>query len=149
MIKKSFAFLLGLSCAHLATANPEAEKVYLTQIVNQLDALQPLIIAASGAQSPDQRVTFHYQQYCDKQGRVHNGLLEDVQAVKAGVVEHLNAPAIEPRSIKPLQGDYLNLKPVPTNGILAPNNPNKNFTNASLLSPTSLTNPSEIAHADS
>ena len=148
MIKKSFYLLLGLSCFHMATANLDTEKVYLTQIVNQLDALQPLIMAASEAQPPDQRVTFHYQQYRDNQGRVHNGLLEDVQAVKAGVVEHLNAPAIEPRSIRPLQGDYLNLKPVPTNGTLASNNQNKNSANAALLSPTSLNNSPELIHAN-
>ena len=102
MIKKSFYLLLGLSCFHMATANPEAEKVYLIQIVNQLDAMQPLIMAASDAQLPDQRITFHYQQYHDNQGHLHNGLLEDVQAVKAGILEHLHSPAIEPRLVRRL-----------------------------------------------
>jgi RAQPRD family integrative conjugative element protein len=100
------------------TDNPttsDAEKAYLVQIINQLDAMQPLIIAAQNAQLSDKRVQFHYRHYQDSQGKTQNGLLEDVQAIKAGITQYLNQPAIEPRNVQPLQGDYLNIKPVPDN----------------------------------
>lgn len=103
------------------TNNPtttDAEKAYLVQIMNQLDALQPLILAAQKSQLPDKRVQFHYSRYQDNEGNEHNGLLEDVAAIKAGITQYLNQPAIEPRTVQPLQGDYLNLKAVVNN----PNN---------------------------
>lgn len=108
------------------TDNPttsDAEKVYLVQIINQLDAMQPLILAAKNAQLSDKRVQFHYHRYRDNQGKLQNGLLEDVQSIKLGITQYLDQPAIEPRSVQPLQGDYLNLKPIPNNqnNLVAPN----------------------------
>lgn len=97
------------------TDNPTTnndEKAYLIQIINQLDALKPLILAAQNAQLSDKRVQFHYTRYQDSQGQLHNGLLEDTESVKAGVVQYLNQPTVEPRTVRPLQGDYLDLKPV-------------------------------------
>lgn len=55
------------------------EDVYLKQIYNQLDAIQPFIMAAQKAQLKNQRIQFHYTKYKDNQGNWHNGLLEDIQ----------------------------------------------------------------------
>ncbi|MCD6047009.1 MAG: hypothetical protein K0S08_656 [Gammaproteobacteria bacterium] len=110
------------------------EKAYLIQIINQLDALQPLILAAQQAQLTDKRVTFHYTHYQDNQGQTHNGLLEDTQSIKAGVIQYLNQPTVEPRVVQPLQGDYLDLKSVP-------NNPTS-------LAASSAPDSSEVLHAD-
>lgn len=89
------------------------EKTYLVQIINQLNALQPLVLSAERAQISNKRIQFHYSQYQDSQGKWHHGLLEDIHSIKTGVLEYLSQPAIEPRVVEPLKNDYLNLKPVP------------------------------------
>lgn len=91
-----------------ALADRTQERIYLQQILNQLNAIQPLILAAQGEQPKNTRIHFHYTQYRDTKGRLHNGLLEDVQAIQRGVSAELNHTRVEPRSFKPLQGDYVN-----------------------------------------
>jgi len=91
----------------------ELEKTYLVQIINQLDAIQPVIISAQQAQLANKRIQFHYNRYQDNQGKWHEGLLEDMHSIKAGVLEYLHQPTIEPRVVIPLKNDYLNVKPIP------------------------------------
>lgn len=96
----------------MSFATTAQENMYLTQILNQLDAVQPLILKAQHAAPPNQRITFHYTQYRDASGKKHHGLLEDVHAIQDGIRAKLNATSIEPRNIKPLQGDYLDTTPI-------------------------------------
>jgi RAQPRD family integrative conjugative element protein len=93
----------------------DAEKIYLVQMLNQLNALQSLILAAQKTQMPDKRIQFHYTSYQDSQGVTHHGLLEDVTSIKTGISQYLNQPAIEPRIVRSLQGDYVDTKPVINN----------------------------------
>ena len=114
MFEKCQLTLLGmllifstLCFANQETVRSEAtEKLYLTQILNQLNTMQSLILAAEKMQIPNTRMQFHYIHYKDSKGQWHNGLLEDVQAIKAGIVEKLNDTAIEPRVFAPVRGDY-------------------------------------------
>lgn len=99
-------FLFLSLCVTSAYANDAQEKIYLTQILNELDAIQPLILAAQAQQSKNTRTQFHYIHYRDGQGQLHNGLLEDVQAIKSGITQALNQLPMEPRVVAPIQGDY-------------------------------------------
>lgn len=110
----SFLLFISMSIASLAQTSPssqiasaEQERVYLVQIVNQLNAMIPSIIAAEKLQPRNQRVMFHYSAWRDPAGRVHNGLLEDVQSIKKGIEEKLNTVSVEPRVVQPIRGDYL------------------------------------------
>ena len=116
---KSFTIVgLLLHAASPATADDtsfgrnDLEKTYLVQIINQLDAMQPFIVSAEQAQLPNKRIQFHYSRYQDNQGQWHAGLLEDIHSIKAGVLEYLHQPTIEPRVVVPLKNDYVNVKPV-------------------------------------
>ena len=107
-MKKILISILCLSIFSSSSfATESQEKIYLTQILNQLDAMQPLIIAAKGAQPQNTRIQFHYTKYHDDKGKLHNGLLEDIQAIKAGITQKLNTTGIEPRIVAPIKGDYL------------------------------------------
>jgi len=100
-------FLILLIFSSICFANNNAsEKIYLTQILNQLNTMQPLILAAKQEQPPNTRVQFHYTRYKDAKGQWHNGVLEDVQAIKSGIAEKLNDTSIEPRVFAPVRGDY-------------------------------------------
>lgn len=86
----------------------EKESMYLVQLVNQLNAMMPFIVAAGKAQPQNQRMTFHYSAWKDTNGKKHNGLLEDTQLIKKAIEEKLNTVSIEPRVIAEIQGDYVN-----------------------------------------
>jgi RAQPRD family integrative conjugative element protein len=106
-----FLFLFSFSIvshAQLAVGDSrEQERIYLVQLDNQINAMLPIIRAAEKAQPKNQRVSFHYTAWRDAQGNLHPGLREDVQAIKKGVEEKLNAVSIEPRIVTPIRGDYL------------------------------------------
>ncbi len=88
----------------------EKEKMYLVQMINQLDALRPLIIAAQNEQPKNNRIQFHYTDYRDSSGKLHNGLLEDVTAIKQGLEEKLNQTSTEPHQFRAIKGDYINAR---------------------------------------
>ncbi len=108
-MKRFFILLLitisVASSAHGYTA--EQERIYLVQVVNQLNAMTPIIKAAEKAQPKNQRISFHYTTWLDANHKKHNGLLEDIQEIKHGVEEKLNTTSIEPRAIAAIGGDYL------------------------------------------
>jgi len=107
-----YSLALVLGCfSYAAYASNEQERIYLVQLINQLDALKPTILAAAREQPKNQRVTFHYHAWKDANGQSHNGLLEDITLIKQGIEEKLHSTAIEPRTAKPLQGDYFNITP--------------------------------------
>lgn len=89
-------------------AGVDQERMYLVQILNQLNAIQPLVLKAQKEQPANTRIQFHYSQYKDAHGQLHNGLLEDVQAMKKGIEQALNQTSIEPRTVAPIKGDYIN-----------------------------------------
>ncbi len=95
-----------------AMANETREKIYLTQIINQLEAIKPLVVSANQEQERGARIKFRYTSYRDANGVSHNGLLEDINAIEKGIQKKLNHAISEPRHFQAINGDYLNLKEV-------------------------------------
>lgn len=89
------------------TSSSEQERIYLVQLVNQLNAMLPTVKAAQRQQPRNARIQFHYSAYQDANGQAHNGLLEDRQTIKQGIEEKLDTVTVEPRVIQPIRGDYL------------------------------------------
>jgi RAQPRD family integrative conjugative element protein len=110
MITRKMAWIISLFAAGFlssALASPEQERVYLLQVLHQMDAMQSTLRAAQQAQSPADRVQFHYTAYPDAAGHTHHGVLEDLQLIRAGIEEKLSSNALQPRAIEPIEGDYL------------------------------------------
>ncbi len=110
------AILTGI-CSLQAVASDAKEKIYLTQMINQLNALKPLIIAANKEQENDLRVKFHYVSYRDSNGNIHNGLLEDINEIQNGIQAKLNRTINEPHHFQSIKGDYLDFKNIKSNAI--------------------------------
>lgn len=89
-------------------ASEYLEDVYLVQIINQLESLKPLIIAAKNEQPNNLRIKFHYTSYRDASNKLHNGILEDINEIEKGIKEKLNQTSNEPRRFMPIKGDYVN-----------------------------------------
>src|ERR1700678_3828017 len=99
--------LLIVLSLQVAMASPEQERVYVLQLLHQIDALELTVLAAQKEQSPNVRIQFHYTAYRDQAGKLHNGVLEDLQLIHEGIAEHLSERSGEPRGVVPIQGDYL------------------------------------------
>ena len=81
----------------------------LVQIINQLNAITPLIEKAKHYQKKNTRVQLHLTKFKCSDGKNHNGLSEDIGEIKKGIAAYLNKPTIEPRTIKPLDDDFNDL----------------------------------------
>lgn len=79
----------------MAHADDDVEREALARIVHELEVLQTLIDRAELVADPDARVHFRY-----------DWLREDLERVRKGIQEHIDAPRNEPRAVEPLRGDY-------------------------------------------
>ena len=87
-------FVLGFSNP-LAHADADAERESLARIIHELEVLEPLIAEAKVAADSDARIRFRY-----------DWLLKDLERIRRGIQEHIDAPRAEPRVVAPLRGDY-------------------------------------------
>lgn len=97
-------FISGISTTVLA--NEEQERIYLTQMLNQLQAIKPLVVAAAKEQPKENRIQFHYTRYRDVNGKIHNGLIEDINEIENGIKEKISQPSA-PHTFNPIRGDYV------------------------------------------
>mgnify|MGYP001545345634 CR=1 FL=1 len=88
--------LLGTALpVQFAIADADGERAALARVIHELQAIQPLITEASSQANPDARVRFQYE-----------WLRQDLDRIRLGVQEHIDAPRAEPRTFPPLRGDY-------------------------------------------
>jgi RAQPRD family integrative conjugative element protein len=103
---------IGLALFSLNVFAVESEeRIYLTQIINQLHAIKPLIVSASKEQPKTNRIQFHYTSYRDLNGKKHNGLLDDINEIENGIKEKLEKIPSAPHTFQPIKGDYINHVP--------------------------------------
>src|SRR6056297_1573605 len=76
-----------------AAAGPEHEA--LARLIHEISALELLIDEAEAQASPDARIRFQY-----------DWLRQDLDKIRRGIEDHLEAPRAEPRPVPPLRGDY-------------------------------------------
>ena len=79
----------------LALADADGERAALARIIHELQAIDPLITEAASQANPDARVRFQY-----------DWLHQDLDRIRLGIQEHIDAPRSEPRTFPPLRGDY-------------------------------------------
>jgi len=85
---------ISLYCSS-AHADGDVEREALARLVHELEVLQTLIDRAELAADADARVHFRY-----------DWLRQDLERVRSGIKEHIEAPRNEPRTVKPMRGDY-------------------------------------------
>ena len=101
-MKKSIAMslcLLSLILIPMAHADEAMENDALARIQKVLNSLTPLINQADQQKDTQAREQFNY-----------DALRDDIQKIKQGINEKLQTVPVQPRTVTPLQGDYLQLK---------------------------------------
>jgi RAQPRD family integrative conjugative element protein len=78
-----------------ANADADPEREILVQLVHELEVFAMLVDRAERRADPDARIRFRY-----------DWLRQDLERVRRGIKEHIDAPQSEPRQVPPLRGDY-------------------------------------------
>ena len=95
-------FSVNVSCF----ATEAQMKSTLVQIINQLQALKPLINQAQAEQPKNPRIKIHFDSWRDAQGKKHNGLRQDIEQIQQALITTINKQSIEPRSYTPIANDF-------------------------------------------
>ena len=110
-MKKTIAMMISLfflfSFLYAAKASTVQMNQTLVRMINQLDALFPLIDEAAKEQDKTARVQFHFKHWVDANGAKHAGLRDDIVLIRAALVNQINQSNLTPREITPMNGDYV------------------------------------------
>ncbi len=98
-----FLFTLSLN----AQASDDALNQTLVRIINQINAVMPLLDEAKSEVEPNARITLHIEAFEGADGNVHPGLRDDVLSIRNGLIDYINKPLIAPKTIQPLALDFI------------------------------------------
>ena len=81
----------------------------LARIINQLDAILPLIEQGEKEQArqPQKAVRFHFTGFVTQDKQYHQGLKEDVLAMRQSIVKAIHQTPVAAQAIQPLSLDYI------------------------------------------
>lgn len=105
MKKMLLVLLLGLPL--LSYAQEEALNQSLVRIINQLNAILPLLDEAKEEIEPNARIQLHIENFEGADGKNHPGLRSEILTIRNALIDYINTPAIEPKTIKPLALDFI------------------------------------------
>lgn len=79
----------------------------LVRLINQIDAMMPLVQQAKKQQPKNERFQFHFDAFEGSDGEMHNGLKEDLLSIRQALISQINTPSVDPYHIKPLNNDFV------------------------------------------
>jgi hypothetical protein len=99
---------LGLMLASSICFCTQAElNKTLVRVINQINATLPLLQEAEDEIEPNTRVQLHINTFEGADNRKHPGVRDDLLAIRNALVQYINKPAIEPKTVKPLAFDFV------------------------------------------
>lgn len=105
-MKRILCLTLMMISLHSWANNPDLNET-LVRIINQINAIMPLLDEAQTQISPNSRIQLQIEGFEDTQGQHHAGLREDFLNIRNGLIDYLNHPVIAPRKIKALEMDFV------------------------------------------
>ncbi len=105
---KRLLLALGFSllCAN-ASASEEELNNTLVRVINQMNAILPLLDEAEDEINPKARIRLHIEAFEGADGIKHPGLRDDLKTMRNALIDYINKPAIEPKTVKPLALDFV------------------------------------------
>ncbi|WP_131783804.1 RAQPRD family integrative conjugative element protein [Legionella sp. D16C41] len=92
------------SCLYASEA---ALNQILVRVINQINAIMPLLDEAEKEVDPTNRLQFHIDSFKSADGNFHPGLRQDLLEIRNTLIDYINKPAIEPKTVKPLALDFI------------------------------------------
>ena len=105
---KKLVMVIGLSllCTISQASNAELNNTLL-RVINQMNAILPLLDEAEGEINPNARIQLHIESFEGMDGIKHPGLRDDLTDMRNALIDYINKPAIEPKTVKPLALDFI------------------------------------------
>lgn len=79
----------------------------LVRVINQINAILPLLDEANDEILPNARIRLHIDKYEGVDGAQHSGVRDDLTSIRNALIDYINKPAIEPKTVKPLAFDFV------------------------------------------
>lgn len=104
-----FGFLVSLPLIFTVQAQASTAQMNQTMVrmINQIEALFPLIAQASKEQDKTARVQFHFDEWVDASGVKHDGLKENLLDIRVAIINQINQSNLTPKKVAPISGDYV------------------------------------------
>lgn len=104
---KRFLCLIMLMTSFVSYANKANLNETLVRIINQINAIKPLLNEAKSEINSNARIQLHIERFIDSNGLKHPGLRDDLLSIRNALIDYINHPTIAPRKIKPLAMDFV------------------------------------------
>ena len=105
-MKKILPLILLVTSFTLHANNPNLNET-LVRIINQINAIMPLLDEAKSELNPHERIQLQIDNFKDAQGQQHAGVREDLLMIRNGLIDYINQPVVAPRKVKPLNNDFV------------------------------------------
>lgn len=105
-MKKMLTLILLLVSLTGHANNPNLNET-LVRIINQINAIMPLLDEAKTELNPHARVQLQIEGFNDDHDQHHAGVREDLLMIRNGLIDYINQPVIAPRKVKPLNNDFV------------------------------------------
>ncbi|MFC7782829.1 hypothetical protein ACFQY6_14255 [Legionella taurinensis] len=106
-MKRLFLILMLSTTCFATHASEEALNQTLVRVINQINAIMPLLDEAETEIEPNTRIQLHIESFEGSDGKSHPGLRNDLLVIRNALIDYINKPAIEPKTIKPLALDFI------------------------------------------
>ena len=97
---------LGLISLSAYASQSELNNI-LVRVINQINTTLPLLDEAKNEIEPNSRIQLHIESFEGEDGKQHPGVRGDLLPIRNALIDYINKPAIEPKSIKPLEFDFI------------------------------------------
>ena len=106
-MKRFFLLLMVTLTSITAHASDEALNQTLVRVINQINAVMPLLDEAKTEVEPNARITLHIDIFEGADGKPHEGLRDDLLSIRNALIDYINKPVIAPKTIQPLALDFI------------------------------------------
>lgn len=100
------ASLLGLVSTLSFASEPELNTT-LVRVINQINAIFPLLDEAEDEIQENSRIRLHVGAFEGADGRSHAGVRDDLLSIRNALIDYINKPALAPKTVKPLAFDFV------------------------------------------
>ena len=105
---KKIIIAIGLYiAAFVVYATDDELNTTIVRVINQMNAILPLLDEAKDEIKPNARIQLHIDSFEGADGMQHPGVRDDLNSIRNALIDYINQPAIEPKTVKPLAFDFV------------------------------------------
>ena len=93
--------------AFVVYATDDELNTTLVRVINQMNAILPLLDEAKDEMKLNARIQLHIDSFEGADGKQHPGVRDDFKSIRNALIDYINKPAIEPKTVKPLEFDFV------------------------------------------